>query len=302
MRSAWPRHRTSGRARRPNSEGALLDRRRCQCSRPGRHEPLSWQTLLSGRNPDPRRVKPLHSPSPFSTSSPTSGPARRRRPRSERPRIGSVPDNGVTVRHRPCRSLGRPIFDTLSQGAASRRRWSIGLLCAWLLVGLRSLRLSIAILVTLIVRADRHRAAKLPKLPSPLSAHSIRSRSPSRPCSSASPSISGSSSACAIAMSVSALSICATALGRAAAGVGMPLTVAALATAAGFFAFVPTDYTLGVSGLGLHRRRRHGHRPSPDAHPFCRRSGAATPAGRPRPATVLPRSRGSTASAAPPAT
>src|SRR5581483_1748063 len=40
------------------------------------------------------------------------------------------------------------------------------------------------------------------------------------------------------------------ALKRAAAGVGLPLTVAALATAAGFFAFVPTDYT-GVSNLGL---------------------------------------------------
>ena len=52
--------------------------------------------------------------------------------------------------------------------------------------------------------------------------------------------------------------------------IAKPLTLAAAATAAGFYAFLPTDYR-GVSELGLDRRHRHDHRVSDEHHASCLR-------------------------------
>jgi hopanoid biosynthesis associated RND transporter like protein HpnN len=212
----------------------------------GRHEPLSWQTLLTGRNPDPLELRrfvltqPILDYEAIEAGEPATAAIR-----SAAQRLGLVPENGIVVRVTGPVALSDAQFSTLSKGAGFSTALSIGLLCAWLLAGLRSLRLSIAILVTLTVGLIA------------TAAFAVAAVGAFNPISIAFAALFvGIAVDFGIQFGVRyrderfRTNHLADALCRAAAGVGMPLTIAALATAAGFFAFVPTDYT-GVSELGL---------------------------------------------------
>jgi hypothetical protein len=212
----------------------------------GHHEPLSWQTLLTGRNPDPLELRrfvltqPILDYADIEAGAPATAAIR-----SAAEKLGLTPENGVTVRITGPVALSDAQFATLSRGAGFSTALSIGLLCAWLLVGLRSLRLSVAILVTLVVGLIA------------TAAFAVAAVGAFNPISIAFAALFvGIAVDFGIQFGVRyrderfRANNLVTALGKAATGVGMPLTVAALATAAGFFAFVPTDYT-GVSELGL---------------------------------------------------
>lgn len=212
----------------------------------GRYEPLSWQTLLTGRKPDPLELRrfvlaqPILDYNAIEAGAPATAAIK-----SAAARLGLTPENGVTVRVTGPVALSDAQFSTLAKGAGFSTALSIGLLCAWLLAGLRSLRLSIAILVTLTVGLIA------------TAAFAVAAVGPFNPISIAFAALFvGIAVDFGIQFGVRyrderfRANHLADALCQAAAGVGMPLTVAALATAAGFFAFVPTDYT-GVSELGL---------------------------------------------------
>ena len=70
-----------------------------------------------------------------------------------------------------------------------------------------------------------------------------------------------------------------TALVDAGRDIGAPLALAAAATAAGFLAFLPTNYQ-GVSELGTHRRRGHVRRIPDEHHGAARAARGARPARR----------------------
>ena len=129
------------------------------------------------------------------------------------------------ARHRdrpPCQTRNSP---RCRAGAGFSTALSIGLLCLWLLLALRSLRLVVAI----VDDADRRARSPAASSRSARSARSTRSRSRSPCSSSASPSISASSSACATATSASASTTSASAVRRTVEGIGGPLAVAAAA-------------------------------------------------------------------------
>ncbi len=71
--------------------------------------------------------------------------------------LGLTPARGVSVRITGPVALDDDQLATLSEGAGFTTALSFGLLCLWLLLALRSLRLVAAILVTLVVGLDRLR-------------------------------------------------------------------------------------------------------------------------------------------------
>ena len=212
----------------------------------GRHDPISWQVMMTGRKPEALELRRFILTQPrldYNDVEP-GAPATAAIHETAR-RLGLTPDNGVRVRVTGPVALSDAEFSTLTNGAGFSTALSVGLLCLWLMLALRSLRLFIAIITTLIVGLIA--------------------------CGVFAVGVVGPLNPISVAFAVLFVGIAVDfgiqfsvryrderfradnfveALRATSASIGGPLAVAAAAAAVGFFAFVPTDYT-GVSDLGL---------------------------------------------------
>jgi hopanoid biosynthesis associated RND transporter like protein HpnN len=212
----------------------------------GTYAPLSWEKLLSGRKPDPRelrRVVLAQAALNYDALAPGEGAVDQIH--QDAADLGLTPDRGVRVRITGEVALNDAQLAALSEGALFSTLLSVGLLCLWLFLALSSTRIFLAIIITLLVGLVA--------------------------CTTFAVGAIGSLNPISVAFAVLFVGIAvdfgiqfsvryrderyragdlAEALRRTAGGIGRPMAVAALATAAGFFSFVPTDYT-GVSDLGL---------------------------------------------------
>jgi hopanoid biosynthesis associated RND transporter like protein HpnN len=212
----------------------------------GRYAPLSWQTLLSGRSADPRELRHFILVKPVLDYEALEPGARARIViRAQANALGLTPDRGIRVRITGDVALSDDQLASLSSGAAFSGTLSVTLLCFWLLLGLRSVRIVAAIIATLLVGliASATFASVAVGALNPISvAFAVL--------------FVGITIDFSIQFSIRCrderfrTGDLADALHRTATGIGGPLAVAAAATAVGFLSFVPTDYT-GVSDLGL---------------------------------------------------
>jgi uncharacterized protein len=212
----------------------------------GRYAPLSWQTLLSGRKADPRELRHFILVQPvLDYDALEPGERATNGIRADAKELGLTPARGVRVRITGDVALSDDQLASLSEGAGFSAGLSITLLCLWLLLALRSLRLVGAIIGTLITGliASASFAAFAVGALNPISvAFAVL--------------FVGIAVDFGIQFSVRyrderfRAGELGEALRRTANGIGGPLSVAALAAAAGFLSFVPTNYT-GVSDLGL---------------------------------------------------
>jgi hypothetical protein len=211
----------------------------------GKYAPLSWQTLLSGRNADPRELRHFILVQPvLDYDALQPGERATRVIRAQAVSLGLTPDRGVRVRITGDVALSDAQLSSLSEGATFSVVLSLSLLCLWLLLGLQSLRLVGAILGTLIVGLV---------ITGGFAAVAVQALNP----------ISVAFAVLFVGIAVDfgiQFSVryrderyraddLVEALRRTGRGIGGPLSVAAMATAVGFLSFVPTDYT-GVSDLG----------------------------------------------------
>ena len=212
----------------------------------GRHAPLSWQTMMTGHKPERQELRRFILTQPKLDYSDVEPGARATDAiHAAAKQLGLTPENGVTVRVTGPVALSDAQFETLASGAGFSTALSVGLLCLWLMLALRSLRLFVAIITTLIVGLIA--------------------------CGVFAVGVVGPLNPISVAFAVLFVGIAVdfgiqfsvryrderfhadnftAALRATATGIGGPLAVAAIATAVGFFSFVPTDYT-GVSELGL---------------------------------------------------
>lgn len=212
----------------------------------GRYAPLSWQTLLSGRTTDTRELRHFILVQPVLDYDALEPGLRATKViRAEARALGLTPDRGVTVRITGDVALSDEQLSALSEGAGFSAALSIGLLCLWLLLASRSVRLVGAIIGTLIVGLA---------LSSGFAAVAVGALNP----------ISVAFAVLFVGIAIDfgiqfsvryrderfRFGDLTEALRRTAGGIGGPLAVAAAATSVGFFSFVPTNYT-GVSDLGL---------------------------------------------------
>jgi len=217
-----------------------------RASAAGRVDPLSWQNLLSGRAPMPRELRHIVLCQPvldYGAVQPGKRAAEAIRDIARRRGLDAA--HGVRVRITGDTAIGDDQLSALSEGAGWTAVISVGFICFWLLLALRSVPAAAAILITLLgglVWCAGFATAAL---------------GPLNPISLAfAPLFIGIAIDFGIQLSVRYLAeretagSTAEAIQRAARGVSVPLAVAALATAAGFLSFVPTDYA-GVSSLGL---------------------------------------------------
>jgi hopanoid biosynthesis associated RND transporter like protein HpnN len=212
----------------------------------GRYEPLSWASLLTGQKQEPEELRRMVLTQPILDYSEIEPGARATAAiHGAAQALGLTPDRGVRVRVTGPVALSDAEFSTLARGASLSTTLSIGLLCLWLLLALRSLRLLAAILTTLIVGLIA------------CGVFAVGVVGPLNPISAAFAVLFvGLAVDFGIQFSVRyrderfRVGDLVEALRRTASGIGGPLAVAAAATAVGFLAFVPTDY-VGVSDLGL---------------------------------------------------
>jgi hypothetical protein len=212
----------------------------------GRHEPFSWQALMTGRKAEPMELRRFIMTQPILDYGDVMPGARATNfIHVTAQELGLTPENGVRVRVTGPVALSDAQFSTLAKGAEFSTALSIGLLCLWLLLALRSLRLVVAIITTLIVGLIA------------CAAFASGVVGPLNPISAAFAVLFvGLAVDFGIQFSVRyrderfRAGDLGEALRRTAFGIGGPLTAAAAATAVGFFSFVPTDYT-GVSDLGI---------------------------------------------------
>ena len=212
----------------------------------GRHEPISWQTMISGRKPEALELRRFIFTQPrLDYNDVEPGAAATAAIHEAARQLGLTAENGMRVRVTGPVALSDAEFATLTKGAGFSTALSVGLLCLWLMLALRSLRLFIAILTTLVVGLVA--------------------------CGTFAIGVVGPLNPISIAFAVLFVGIAVdfgiqfsvryrderyhadnftAALRGTAASIGRPLAVAALAATVGFFSFVPTDYT-GVSELGL---------------------------------------------------
>jgi len=212
----------------------------------GRKQRLSWQQLLAGQEPDAggaRRfllVKPV-----LDYGSLTPGAAATEALRAEARALGLTPENGIRVRLTGYVALSDEEFATVSEGAGSSTVLAFATVCILLLLALRSPRLIVAILATLIAGLA---------LTAGFAALAI-----------------GQLNVISVAFAVLYIGMAVdfgvqfavryreeryredhlrSALRRAARGVATPLLLAGGATIICFYSFVPTDYR-GVAELGI---------------------------------------------------
>jgi len=211
-----------------------------------RYAPLSWQRLLSGREPRPRELRRFILTKPvLDYTKLTPGDRATKAIHYAAKKLGLTGDRGVRVRVTGPVALSDAEFKTLSRGAGVSSALSVGLLLLWLFLGLRSARIVVAIIVTLLVGLVA--------------------------CADFAVLAVGALNPISIAFAVLFVGIAvdfgiqfslryreeryrlddfAIALRRTSRGIGRALAIAAAATAVGFLSFVPTDYT-GVADLGL---------------------------------------------------
>jgi uncharacterized protein len=210
-----------------------------------RFAPVSWQRLLSGREPQSRELRRFILTKPILNYGKLQ-PGRRATEavHAAAKQLGLTPERGVRVRVTGPVALSDAEFATLSRGAGLSSGLAIGLLILWLMLGLRSIKIVIAILATLWAGLVA--------------------------CADFAVLAVGALNPISVAFAVLFVGIAvdfgiqfslryrderfrfddfATALQRAARGIGRALAIAAAATAVGFLSFVPTEYT-GVSDLG----------------------------------------------------
>jgi hypothetical protein len=216
-----------------------------QAAAGGRRRPLAWEALLNGRRQSPPELRHfILARAALNYSHVEAGSQAIAGIRSAALAAGLGPGSGVTVRVTGPVALDNDQLAVLSEGATFSTALCLGLLLFWLALGLRSARTMIAVLGTLLVGLVG------------CAAFAVRFIGPFNPVSIAfAPLFVGIAIDFGIQFSVryTAERISGDppeAFRRTADGVGPPLFVAALATAAGFLAFVPTEY-LGVRDLGL---------------------------------------------------
>ncbi len=211
----------------------------------GRHEPLSWQTLLTGRKPQAGELRHfVLARAVLSYGQVDAASQAIDGIRLAARAAGLGPESGVKVRVTGPVALNNDQLAALSESATFSTVLCLGLLCFWLAIGMRSARTLVAILLTLVVGLVG------------CAAFAVRLIGPFNPVSIAfAPLFIGIAIDFGIQFSVrySAERLGAEpteAMRRTAAGVGAPLAVAATAAAVGFLSFAPTAY-LGVRDLGI---------------------------------------------------
>jgi hopanoid biosynthesis associated RND transporter like protein HpnN len=117
----------------------------------GKPEELSWQQVLTGTKPEPRDLRKFILAQPVLDYSALE-PGRKATDEIRRlaAELGLSPQTGVTVRITGSVALNDDQFAALQKGALRSALLSIGSVCLILLLGLRSPRLVVAILVTVI--------------------------------------------------------------------------------------------------------------------------------------------------------
>jgi hypothetical protein len=219
----------------------------------GRFEPLSWQSLMSDRKPNPREMRRIVLARPaLNYGSVEPGRRAIEEVHAVARDLGFVPNQGVRVRVTGPVALSDDQLSALSEGAGVAAGLSLGLLVLWLALAMRSPRTVAAILVTLAVGLVA------------CAAFAVGAVGPLNPISVAfAPLFVGIAIDFGIQFGVryaaerhgceaagAAGRPSAETLQRTASGVGAPLVVAGVATAAGFLSLYPTEYR-GVSELGI---------------------------------------------------
>ncbi len=212
----------------------------------GGFEPISWQTLLTGREAEPRDLRRIILVQPvLEFASLTPGARGSRAVREAARDLGLTPENGVQVRLTGSVAIADEEFGSIAESLWMSGTLSLVLIVSLLFLAVGSLRLILAILVTLVcgLLATLGFAAAAVGTLNPISVgfavmflgiavdfgiqfttrfRDMRYRSGDVP----------------------------TAMRRTALGISGPLLLAAATTAVGFLSFVPTAY-VGVSQLGL---------------------------------------------------
>jgi uncharacterized protein len=212
----------------------------------GQHRPLSWQTMMTGRKAGPLELRRfIITQVNLDYNAVQPGQQATNAIHAAAQELGFTPANGVTVRVTGPVAISDAQFSNLTNGAGFSTTLSVGLLFLWLMLALRSLRLFIAIVVTLIIGLVA------------CGTFAIGVVGPLNPISAAFAVLFvGIAVDFGIQFSVRyrderfRADNFREALRRTGESIGGPLAVAATASAAAFFSFVPTDYT-GVSDLGL---------------------------------------------------
>jgi hopanoid biosynthesis associated RND transporter like protein HpnN len=212
----------------------------------GRPHHLSWESVFTGRAPQPQELRRFILVQPaLDYSALEPGAKSSTAIRIAAHEFGLTPEHGVRVRLTGPVALADEEFSTVTQGAGSATLVSFILVAIILFIALRSWRIIVAILATLLVGLVATAA---------FAAAAI-----------------GSLNLISVAFAVLFIGIAVDfsiqfsiryrderhqvgeldlAVRRAGSGIAGPLTLAATTTAVGFFSFVPTDYS-GVSELGL---------------------------------------------------
>jgi uncharacterized protein len=217
-----------------------------EASLAGQYHPLSWQTLLTGRKPTIRELRKFILVQPvldYTDLEPGQDATDAIRQAVNELRL--TPARGVRVRLTGPVPLADEEFGSVTQGATLSTSLAFSLICIWLFLALRSVRLVVPILITLamgLVIAAGFAAFAVHSLNLISVAFAVL--------------FIGIAVDFSIQFSVRYRSEryevdnLAEALRRTALGIGGALAVAAATTAVGFLSFVPTAYT-GVSDLGL---------------------------------------------------
>jgi uncharacterized protein len=207
---------------------------------------ISWSQLMTGETPAARelrrfiRVKPVLDYDDLEPGANASDTIR-----NTAAELGLVPDKGITVRLTGQVAMADEEFASVADGALRNLLLTLSAVLLLLWIGLRSGRIILAVVVCLLVGLALTAAAGL--------------------------ALVGSLNLISIAFAVLFVGIGVDfgiqvavryrrerhlnsdlqgALGAAASKIAKPLALAAAATAAGFFAFLPSDY-IGISELGL---------------------------------------------------
>ena len=113
-----------------------------EASLAGRHEPISWQTMMTGRKAEPLELRRFILTQPILDYEELEPGARAASAVKNAARaLNLTPENGVRVRVTGPVALADAEFSTLATGAGFSTALSVGLLLLWLILALRSLRL-----------------------------------------------------------------------------------------------------------------------------------------------------------------